>query len=84
MLEVISGNVVLLGAFQSPEVMLTQIFPHFDQYQRSSTIWSPDGNYLVINALTEDEEPGIFVVNADGHFAPRLITEGVIPSWSGH
>lgn len=81
-LDVTSGNVAMLGAFQSPDVILTQMFPHFDQYQRSSTIWSPDGNYLVINALTEDEEPGIFVVNADGNFAPRLITQGLMPFWS--
>ena len=81
-LDVISGNVTSLGAFQSPDVMLAQIFPHFDQYQRSSTIWSPDGNYLVINAITEDETPGIYVVNASGNFPPRLIQQGVMPFWS--
>ena len=81
-LDVTSGNVTSLGAFQSPDVMLTQIFPHFDQYQRSSTIWSPDGNYLVINAITQDETPGIYVVNASGKFPPRLIQQGVMPFWS--
>ena len=81
-LDVTSGNVEILGSFQSPDVMLTQMFPHFDQYQRSSTIWSPNGNYLVVNALTEDEEPGIFVVNADGNFPPRFLQQGVMPFWS--
>lgn len=81
-LDVASGKVTGLGAFESPDVMLAQIFPHFDQYQRSSTIWSPDGNYLVINAITDDETPGIYVVNASGDFPPRLVQHGVLPFWS--
>ena len=81
-LDVTSGDILMLGSFRPPEVLLTQVFPHFDQYQRSATIWSPDGRYLVVNALKEDEIPGIFVVESSGNFEPRLISDGVMPFWS--
>ena len=81
-LDVLSGETLRLGSFRPPDVMLTQLFPYFDQYQRSATIWSPDGKYLVINALNEDDSPGIFVVDSSSNFAPRLIGHGVMPFWS--
>ena len=80
--DVRSGESLLLGSFRPPEILLTQIFPYFDQYQRSATIWSPDGRYLVVNALLEDDRPGIFVVDASSSLEPRLINHGLMPFWS--
>ena len=81
-LDVRSGESLLLGSFRPTEALLTQVIPYFDQYQRSATIWSPDGRYLVVNALRDDERPGIFVVDASSNLEPRLINHGQLPFWS--
>jgi TolB protein len=66
-----------------PSTSFLNIIPYFDQYQRSSTIWSPDGNYLVVSALsTEDGTPGIFIVPSSGSLSPRFLVEGTLAFWS--
>ncbi len=44
---------------------MTQIAPFFDQYQRSSTIWSPDNTSIVVSAMTGDGTSGIFIFDVD-------------------
>ena len=62
-----------------PSNNFLNILPFFDQYQRSSTIWSPDGNYLVVSALpTEDGTPGIFIIPSAGSLPPRFLVEGTL------
>ena len=58
------------------------VLPFFDQYQRSSTIWSPDSRFLAFTALTADGGPGVFVSRADGNITPRLIAAGDGAFWS--
>ena len=58
------------------------ILPFFDQYQRSSTIWSPDSRFLAFTAVTADGSPGIFVSRADGNIVPRFIAGGDDAFWS--
>jgi len=58
------------------------ILPFFDQYQRSSTIWSPDSRFLAFTAITADGASGIFVSRADGNILPRFITAGDDAFWS--
>lgn len=66
-----------------PSSNFLNIIPFFDQYQRSSTIWSPDGNYLVLSAIsTEDGTPGIFIVPSSGSLSPRFLVEGTMAFWS--
>lgn len=74
------GMTQRIAAFQ-PTIDMMQIIPMYDQFQRSATIWSPDGNYLVLSALTE-QGPGIFIVPSSGAFAPRFLTEGRLAFWS--
>jgi TolB protein len=82
-LDVDSGEVTsLITRLRPTDAFMTQIVPHFDQYQRSSTIWSPNDRYLVINSMTEDNRPGIFVIDATGNLQPRLANYGVMPFWS--
>ena len=81
-LEVDSGDIISLTSLRPTDAFMTQIVPHFDQYQRSSTIWSPNDRYLVINSITEDSGPGIFVIDATGNLQPRLANYGVMPFWS--
>ncbi|MDX1438216.1 MAG: hypothetical protein R3335_15515, partial [Anaerolineales bacterium] len=49
------------------------ILPHFDQYGRSATIWSPHTRYLVSPALVDNDRPVIFVVPAAAARPARLI-----------
>ena len=62
--------------------ILGRVVPVFDQYQRSHTIWSPDSTHIVVNGVTADNRPGIFVVSADGETPPRLVALGTLPFWS--
>ena len=81
-LDVESGESLVLTKMRPTDAFMTQVVPHFDQYQRSSTIWSPNNRYLVINSITDDNRPGIFVIDATGNLEPRLANYGVMPFWS--
>jgi TolB protein len=76
------GSTRQVASFLPSESFLN-ILPFFDQYQRSSTIWSPDGNYMVVSALSNtDGTPGIFIVPSAGSLSPRFLTEGTLAFWS--
>jgi Tol biopolymer transport system component len=69
-----------LIAFTPTESFLN-IFPFYDQYQRSITIWSPDSREIVIAGSENQENPGIYVINAlEGGYA-RIAT-GELAFWS--
>lgn len=71
----------LLATFRPTQAML-QIIPFFDQYQRSATIWSPDGNYLVISSVIGTEGEGVFLVPSSGSIEPRYLVDGRLAFWS--
>lgn len=77
-----NGESELLATIRPPESFITQILPFYDQYQRSATIWSPDARNLVINAMTGDNRPGIFILPADGSLEPRFVEFGTMAFWS--
>ena len=54
----------------------------FDQYTRSGSIWSPDGNWLVFSAVARGGFPGIFLGSASGNLEPRFVTRGDLGAWS--
>jgi Tol biopolymer transport system component len=54
----------------------------FDQYHRSKSIWSPDGNWLVFSAVARGGFPGIFLGSASGNLKPRFVTRGDLGAWS--
>jgi TolB protein len=58
------------------------VLPFFDQYLRSSTIWSPDSRFIAFTAVTPDGSPGIFVSRADGNILPRFVAGGDDAFWS--
>lgn len=80
-LDVRSRSTWLVSRFPAAEGLLSSL-PFNDQFQRSSTIWSPNGRSLVFTAYTESGEPGVFVAPADGNFQPAMIGEGDFASWS--
>jgi TolB protein len=55
---------------------------NFDQYQHSATIWSPDGENLVIAGLGQDGTPAIWVLAASGNLSPRFVANGRVGFWS--
>ncbi len=81
-LNVHTGHLRYITSFRPTRAFLRQILPFYDQYQRSSTIWSPDNSSVVINAETRDARPGIFTVPVLGNGKPQLISYGIFPQWS--
>ena len=79
--EARNGKTKQIASFQ-PSQSFLNLFPFFDQYQRSVTIWSPDSNYLVISAVAGEDQQGLFIVPASGDFEPRFLTEGSVGFWS--
>jgi TolB protein len=73
---------VTIGPFLPTPAFARQLVPYFDQYERSGTIWSPDSRFVVINAMTREDRPGIYVVPATGVGAPQVVAEGVLPFWA--
>jgi Tol biopolymer transport system component len=76
-----TGNFKRIAVFQ-PTPTFLNIFPFFDQYQRSVTIWSPNSRYIVVSAVAGEDVQGLFIVPASGDFEPRFLTEGRLGFWS--
>ncbi|MFP3853321.1 MAG: hypothetical protein ACLFWD_03395 [Anaerolineales bacterium] len=58
------------------------VVTYHDQYQRSSTIWSPSGDRLVYSSDRTSGEAGIYVIEAQPGAEPRLIARGNLAFWS--
>jgi dipeptidyl aminopeptidase/acylaminoacyl peptidase len=54
----------------------------FDQFQQGATIWSPDGEYVVLSALSGNEGV-ILIVTVSGNREPRQLDTGLMAFWSG-
>ncbi|MBL6979974.1 MAG: PD40 domain-containing protein [Anaerolineales bacterium] len=54
----------------------------FTQFQKSATIWSPDGQNLVLSATLPEGAPVIWVVRSSGRLEPRYLVNGVLAFWS--
>ena len=80
-LEASTGEAREIALFV-PSSQLLNIIPFFDQYQRSDTIWSPDGQRLVYAALEPGMPPGIYVAEASGEASPNRIASGQFAFWS--
>ena len=79
--DAVTGKTWLIARFP-PSRGFFDVLPFFDQYQRSSTIWSPDSRFISFTALTDQGTPGIFVARADGNIKPRFIASGDEAFWS--
>ena len=80
--EAKNGNTRDLGSF-IPSTEFLNIIPYFNQYQRSATIWSPDGENIVISGLGGNEGvPIILLVPSSGNLEPRFLVEGTSAYWS--
>ncbi len=75
------GDRQRLAIFE-PTTSFTELLPFFDQYQRSTTLWSPDSQRLVIAAQTNGADPGIYAYNVDSAGLPIRIADGFVAFWS--
>lgn len=80
-LRIDTGKSWSIATFPPTQWALTTL-PYTDQYQRSQTMWAPDGKHLVYTAYASDGLPGVFVADASGNVAPRKIASGDSASWS--
>ncbi|GAB4581008.1 MAG: PD40 domain-containing protein [Anaerolineales bacterium] len=81
-LDLKSGKRTNLFSF-FPTDLFSEVLSQFDQYQYSSSIWSPDSENIVISAQASDGQGGvIIVVPASGNLQPRPIVEGFLAFWS--
>ena len=71
-----------IANFEPAPAFMSQILPHFDQYQRSGSLWSPDSRYLVINAM-HDGKPAVYAVDTTGKREPDFLMDGQFAFWSG-
>jgi len=79
--DVRSGKTWTIARFP-PSRGFFSVLPFFDQYQRSSTMWSPDSRLIGFTALTAEGSSGLFVARADGNIRPRFLTPGDYAFWS--
>jgi Tol biopolymer transport system component len=76
----VAGGTRTVASFV-PTTSFLNVIPYFDQYANSSTFWSPDSQFLVYTART-DERGDVWIADATGANPPRKIGEGVIAFWS--
>ncbi len=76
-----TGQGYMLMAFK-PTPEFFRILPYYDQYQRSATIWSPDGSQVVYAASLNGDFSGIFMIDVDGGQSPEQVGEGKLAFWS--
>lgn len=81
-LDIEENETVQLSDFFRPtDQFLTFLF-FFDQYQLSSTIWSPDSRNLVLSVNPFDRAPEIWIAASSGNLTPRRIASGLFSVWS--
>jgi TolB protein len=76
----ISGDTKEVANFV-PTVSFQQVLTFYSQYQRSSTIWSPDSQNLVLSGVDAAGENAIYTVGADGSKFQK-IADGDLAFWS--
>ena len=80
--DVRRGNSWRVVQFPLSEGFLRLHLPFFDQYLRSTSIWSPNSRFLTYAALTVDGAPGVFVSAASGALRPQFVATGDLAFWS--
>lgn len=76
-----SGQTTLLTVYKPTEAFL-EMLPFFDQYQRSSTMWSPDGRFLTFSGRGGDGGDGVYVIEAADGATASMVADGSLAFWS--
>jgi Tol biopolymer transport system component len=80
-LDVQTNTQTPIGEF-IPTANFETILAYFDQYQRSATIWSPDGEYIVLAMRSTQGRSSLFIVHSSGQLEPQFLIEGLLAFWS--
>ena len=80
-LDVQTGDSQLLIEF-TPTEDFVRIMQFFDQYQRSATFWSPDSSNLVISAVDQEGEQGIYAIGIAEDSEAQRLASGQLAFWS--
>lgn len=64
-----------------PTQQFLRFLTAFDQYAQGATIWSPNGEYIVLPVAAESQGV-ILAVAASGGIQPRPLANGVMALWS--
>jgi hypothetical protein len=70
-----------VAVFEPSPLFMSQLVPNFDQYQRSATIWAPDGSAFVVNVMVSGR-PAVAVVPVAADGKPSVVAYGNMPFWS--
>lgn len=70
-----------VAVFQPTPLLMSRLVPFFDQYQRSATIWAPDGSAFTVNAMVSGR-PAVIVVSTAEGAKPSVVGYGNLPFWS--
>jgi Tol biopolymer transport system component len=62
--------------------LLPSYLPYWDQYGRSQTLWSPDGELFVHVGTAESERSGVWVHDASASGASSFLVDGDLAFWS--
>jgi Tol biopolymer transport system component len=76
-----TAKTLKLGEFM-PTHSFQNFMTVFDQFQHSTTVWSPDSHNLVLPGYDNNGIPQLYVIEAAGNLQRRLVTSGYLGVWS--
>lgn len=71
----------LLATFL-PTTAFLETLPFYDQFARSTTFWSPDGESMVYSGALPSGSASIYVADVSGPSSPVEIARGTLAYWS--
>ncbi len=78
----LDGTRASTEAFDIDQTSVPGYLPFWDQYARSQTVWSPDGEQFVHVGRSVTGESGVWIHDADSSGASTLLAPGDIAFWS--
>ena len=79
--DLTNNQVSILATFNPTQPFLF-LMRYFDQYARSTTFWSPDGQKFVYTAEDADGNGTVWVADVTSQEQARKIGDGVLAVWS--
>jgi WD40 repeat protein len=80
-MDVKTGQAHGLGSFV-PSDDMTYLLSFFDQFSRSHSLWSPDGQYLVYGSVDPSNHDSVQLLDTKTPGAPIKVADGSIGIWS--
>ncbi len=65
-----------------PTRSFLEVLAFFDAFEGAAELWSPDDRFVLIAAMEQGGEAGIYALHASGWLEPRRLGDGVLAFWS--